>query len=57
MEFLGYKRANGTFGTRNHVLVISSVACANGVVEAIGRALPEVVTVTHGYGCGTGPQR
>jgi len=56
MEFLGYKRANGTFGTRNHVLVISSVACANGVVEAIGRALPEVVTVTHGYGCGTGPQ-
>jgi altronate dehydratase large subunit len=35
---------------------MSSVACANGVVEAIGRALPEVVTVTHGYGCGTGPQ-
>lgn len=56
MEFLGYKRANGRFGTRNHVLVMSSVACANGVVEAIVRALPEVVTVTHGYGCGTGPQ-
>ena len=56
MEFLGYKRADGRVGTRNHVLVLSSVACANGVVEAIGRALPEVVTVTHGYGCGTGPQ-
>jgi len=56
MEFLGYKRSDGRVGTRNHVLVVSSVACANGVVEAIGRALPEVVTVTHGYGCGTGPQ-
>jgi len=56
MEFLGYKRSDGSVGTRNYVLVMSSVACANGVVEAIGRALPEVVTVTHGYGCGIGPQ-
>lgn len=56
MEFLGYKREDGKFGTRNHVVVISSVACANGVVEAIGRALPEAVTVTHGYGCGYGPE-
>jgi altronate dehydratase large subunit len=56
VEFLGYKRSDGRVGTRNHVLVMSSVACANGVVEAIGRALPEVVTVTHGYGCGVSPQ-
>lgn len=55
MEFLGYKREDGSFGVRNHVLVLSSVSCANGVVEAIGRALPEVVPVTHAYGCGYGP--
>jgi altronate dehydratase large subunit len=55
MKFLGYARLDGRFGIRNHVLVVSSVSCANGVVEAIGRALPEVVTVTHGYGCGCGP--
>lgn len=56
MEFLGYRRENGTFGVRNHVVVMSSVACANGVVDAIGRALPEVVPLTHVYGCGCGPE-
>ncbi|MBI5117182.1 UxaA family hydrolase [Candidatus Poribacteria bacterium] len=55
MDFLGYKRENGKFGVRNYVLVMSSVACANGVVDAIGRALPDVVPITHGYGCGYGP--
>ena len=55
MEFSGYRREDGGFGVRNHVLVVSSVSCGNGVVEAIGRALPEVVTVTHAYGCGYGP--
>jgi altronate dehydratase large subunit len=55
MEFLGYKRDDGRFGVRNHVLVMSSVSCANGVVDAIGRALPDAVTVTHAYGCGYGP--
>ena len=35
MNFLGYRRENGLIGIRNHVLVISSVSCANGVVEAI----------------------
>lgn len=52
MEFRGYRRQDGRYGVRNHVLVMSSVACANGVVEAIGRALPDVVTVCHAYGCG-----
>jgi len=52
MEFLGYGREDGRFGVRSHVLVVSSVSCADGVVEAIGRALPDVVTVTHAFGCG-----
>jgi altronate dehydratase large subunit len=56
MEFQGFRREDGKIGVRNHVLVISSVSCANGVVEAIGRELPEVVSVTHAYGCGYGPE-
>lgn len=52
MTFMGYRRANGAVGTRNHVVVMSSVSCANGVVEAIGRELPEVKTITHTEGCG-----
>jgi len=54
MEFMGYRRKDGRAGIRNHVLVVSSVSCANGVVEAIGRALPDVVTVVNAYGCGAG---
>ena len=55
MEFLGYKRKDGASGVRNHVLVVSAVACANGVVEAIGRALPEVVAISRTYGCSYDP--
>lgn len=55
MEFLGYKREDGRFGVRNHVLVMSSVNCANGVVEAIGRTLPAVVAVTYPYACDQEP--
>lgn len=50
--FMGYQRENGTWGVRNHVVVISSVNCANGVAQAIGRALPAVKVITHTEGCG-----
>ncbi|HEY0615364.1 MAG TPA: UxaA family hydrolase [Candidatus Elarobacter sp.] len=49
--FMGYRRANGTIGIRNHVLVLPSVMCANHVVELIGRKVPDVVTVQHPTGC------
>ncbi len=55
MEFPGYKRKDCRFGVRNHVLAISSVNCANSVVEAIGRALPSVVAVTYPYACDREP--
>lgn len=54
MGFSGYKRPDGKCGVRNHVMVLSSVSCANGVVNAIGRELPEVKAVTHPEGCGRG---
>ena len=52
---MGFRRPDGRVGVRNHVVVMSSVACANGVVNDIGRALPEVKTITHTEGCGRGP--
>lgn len=55
MGFLGYGRPDGQAGVRNHVLVISSVSCANAVVETIGRELPAVKAITHSEGCGRGP--
>jgi len=50
--FLGFERPDGSAGIRNHVAVIPSVACANGVVAAIARAVPQVVPLYHGHGCG-----
>lgn len=52
MEFYGYLREDGSCGVRNHVAVISSVVCANGVVEEIARRVPGVVPITHSCGCG-----
>jgi altronate dehydratase large subunit len=49
--FLGYRRKDGRVGVRNHVLVLSTVGCANAVVDHIGQALPEVVALSHVYGC------
>ncbi len=54
MGFMGYKREDGSAGVRNHVLVMSSVACANGVANAIGREVPAVKVITHTEGCGRG---
>lgn len=50
-SFLGYERPDGTAGARNHLAVIPSVACANGVVGAIAREVPEAAPLYHGHGC------
>ncbi|HOS97908.1 MAG TPA: UxaA family hydrolase, partial [Deltaproteobacteria bacterium] len=50
--FHGYVRPDGTVGIRNHVVVIPTVACANGVADSIARALPGVTALVHGHGCG-----
>lgn len=52
--FPGYGRPDGSVGVRNHVAILPSVACANGVVAAIARDVPEVLPLYHGHGCGRG---
>lgn len=49
--FQGYRRKDGRAGVRNHVLALASVGCANAVVDHIGAGLPEVVAISHVYGC------
>lgn len=49
--FLGFRRADGRVGVRNHILVLPTVHCVNGVVELIAREVPEVLAVPHIYGC------
>jgi len=55
MEFMGYRRDSGKVGTRNYVGVLSSVVCANEVVEAIVRQVRGTACFTHHQGCSQTP--
>lgn len=48
--FLGYRRADGSVGIRNHLAVIASSAAANQVARRISRQIPEAVAVVHQHG-------
>jgi altronate dehydratase large subunit len=52
MKFLGYRRGNGTVGTRNHVLVFPTIVCASAVAQMIANKVPGTVHAIHGCGCG-----
>jgi len=51
MKFMGYRRPDGSFGVRNHFLVISSGACSNVVTREISNRFPNSVAITHNFGC------
>jgi len=50
-HFMGYRRHDGRAGVRNHLLVMSTVHCSNSVVDRIGQTLPDVVALSHAWGC------
>jgi altronate dehydratase large subunit len=51
--FLGYVRADGRIGVRNHVLVVPTVICAAVVAERIAAAIAPVgAALPHLAGCG-----
>ena len=56
MKFMGYTRSNGTVGVRNHLLILSTVACANNPVRNIAQQLTGAVPITHQNGCGHLPR-
>lgn len=45
-----YLRADGTYGVRNHLLVLPSVVCATHAAREIG-ARVQAVAITHQHGC------
>jgi len=51
MNFMGYRRTNGTVGTRNYVGILSAVVCVNEVVENIVRQVQGTARFTHHQGC------
>jgi len=51
MEFLGYERPDGSAGVRNHVAVLSSGRCANGIAAQIADAVTGATAILHTYPC------
>ena len=50
-SFMGYEQPDGRVGIRNHVVVISTVGCVNGTINAIARKVPGIIPLYHGHGC------
>ena len=51
-HFMGYVRADGSVGIRNHVIIVPTTACAVGAVQRIASLVPGLVPVLHTLGCG-----
>ena len=51
MSFQGYRRQDGSVGTRNYVGIISTVSCANDVTWWISQEVKGSVPFVHGQGC------
>lgn len=46
----GYRRADGSVGIRNHVLIAAVDDLSNAVVESVARAIPGTLALPHPYG-------
>lgn len=49
--FMGYQRANGDIGIRNHLLIIPTVICSNQVCNRIMQMVSDTVAIPHQHGC------
>lgn len=50
-QLYGYKRANGTVGIRNHILVIPSSVCASITAERIASHIDGAIAIPNQHGC------
>ena len=51
MKILGYRRENGTFGVRNHLLILPTSVCATDTAEKIAAQVPGAIAVPNQHGC------
>lgn len=51
MQFMGYRRANGSVGIRNYVLILPSVVCGNRSARGIAQNVRNTIYIEHPYGC------
>lgn len=51
MKLMGYKRENGTFGIRNHLLIIPTSVCAADTGAKIAAQVPGAIALPNQHGC------
>lgn len=51
IEFLGYKRPDGSVGIRNHVLILPTSICASDLAEQIAKSVDGCVSFHNQNGC------
>ncbi len=56
--FQGFRRADGSIGVRNHVVIMPSVYCANEPARLIAQRVEGTIALCHPFGCDEpGPER
>lgn len=51
MNFLGYRRTDGSIGIRNKILVVAVDECCEGIARNIAKKFDEAVVLTNWYTC------
>lgn len=51
MKLRGYKRENGQYGIRNHILVIPTSVCSSETATRIAALVPGAIAIPHQHGC------
>src|SRR6056297_2779775 len=51
MEIKGYKRNNGKYGIRNHLLILPTSICASETAVRISQLIPGSIALPHQHGC------
>ena len=54
--FEGFRRANGSIGVRNHVIIINTVGELSSLTKKIAQLVPEVIPVVHQAGQSQSPE-
>ena len=51
MNFMGYRRPDGSVGIRNKLLIVAVDECCEGIARGIARKFDDAVVLTNWYTC------
>ena len=51
MKLSGYARPDGSYGIRNHLLILPTSVCSSDTASRIAAQVPGAVAIPHQHGC------